>query len=245
MRQLRPQRVGQSRTVKFKSMKPEEIKLSDWSRMLFGQTPASFLIEVVLRALIVFVLLVVSMRLMGRRMAGQVTRIEMVALFSLAAAIGVPLQAPDRGLLPAFVIALIVVGVGRAVAARVFYSRSFEAGIKDPIAALVNDGIFDMKKIKGSGMTTERVKAQLRGESIRQLGEVKRLYFQSNGSFALLKEEQPKPGLGILPQYDNDFGNEQQKSGDEVCSNCGQRKQDNPSQICSNCGNNGWTTAVV
>lgn len=226
-------------------MNPDEIKLSDWARVAFGETPPAFFIEVVIRTLVIFLLLVISMRLLGRRMAAQLTRIELVALFSLAAAIGVPLQAPDRGLLPAIVIAVIVVGVGRAVASRVFFSPRFKATVKDPLAVVVNDGVFDMKKIKGSGMTTERLKANLRSHSVRHLGEVKRLYFQSNGSFALVKKEQPPPGLSILPLYDKAFFDGQKKSDEKVCSNCGNYKKNNASQTCSNCGKEEWVAAVV
>jgi hypothetical protein len=50
-----------------------------------------------------------------------------VALFSLAAAIGVPLQAPDRGLLLAVVIAVIVVATGRLIARMAFNSQEFES----------------------------------------------------------------------------------------------------------------------
>src|SRR5881296_1334450 len=106
-------------------MNPEDIKLSDWQRIVVGEAPPSFYIELVIRAFIVFVLLCVSMRLLGRRMAAQLNRIEMIALFSLAAAIGVPLQAPDRGLLPAFVIAAVVIALGRLVALISFNSQKF------------------------------------------------------------------------------------------------------------------------
>src|SRR5438270_3226136 len=101
-------------------MKPEDIKLGDWMRIFIGEAPPAFFLELVIRVFIIFFLLIVSMRLLGRRMAGQLNRIEIIALFSLAAAIGVPLQAPDRGILPAFVIALIVVLVGRLVSTLAF-----------------------------------------------------------------------------------------------------------------------------
>jgi len=121
-------------------MKSDEIKLGDWLRVLFGETPPQFFIELVIRSFFIFLLLLVSMRLLGRRMAGQLNRIEMIALFSLAAAIGVPLQAPDRGLLPAVVIAVIVVAIGRLVAARAFRSQKFESVVEDDYTTLILDG---------------------------------------------------------------------------------------------------------
>src|SRR5215203_1883695 len=119
-------------------MKPEEVKFSDWGRILFGEVPPAFFIEVLIRTVVVFFLLVISMRLFGKRMAAQINRIELVALFSLAAAIGVPLQTPDRGILPAIIIAIVVVLIGRLAAALAFRNERMEARIEDRLTILAN-----------------------------------------------------------------------------------------------------------
>jgi uncharacterized membrane protein YcaP (DUF421 family) len=54
-----------------------------------------------------------SMRLMGNRMGKPLTRNELLAIVSLAAANGVALMAADRGLLPVVLIAAIVIGYQR------------------------------------------------------------------------------------------------------------------------------------
>jgi len=81
-------------------MKPEEIHLKDWLRILIGEEPISFLLELIIRAAVVYLVLMLSMRLMGKRMSSQLSRNELATLVSLAAAVGVPMMAPDRGLLP-------------------------------------------------------------------------------------------------------------------------------------------------
>jgi uncharacterized membrane protein YcaP (DUF421 family) len=67
-------------------MKPEEINLDDWSRILIGEVPAEFFIEVLIRMTFFYLFLLVSMRLIGKRMNSQLTRNELAALVSLAAA---------------------------------------------------------------------------------------------------------------------------------------------------------------
>ena len=94
-------------------MKPEEIHITDYMRILLGEVPWSFLIEVVIRIGFIYLLLMVAMRLMGKRMASTLSNSELAALVSLAAAVGVPMLAPDRGMLPALIIAIIVVGIQR------------------------------------------------------------------------------------------------------------------------------------
>lgn len=49
------------------------------------------------------------MRLVGKRMASHLTPNELIALTSLAAAVGLPILSFDKGLIPAIAVALIVV----------------------------------------------------------------------------------------------------------------------------------------
>jgi uncharacterized membrane protein YcaP (DUF421 family) len=226
-------------------MKPEEIKFGDWMRMLVGEVPPSFFIEAVIRLVVIFLLLIISMRLLGIRMAAQLNRIEMIALFSLAAAIGVPLQVPDRGLLPAVVIAIVVVLVGRAVAAVAFRSQRFEQIAEDDYTTLVKDGVLQMRSLKGTRLTTERLLSELRGQSIRHLGEVKRLYFEAKGSFTLIKEEAPKPGLAVIPAFDPDFLQEQLQTSQVVCRTCGTGQTASQEAKCPNCADAVWVPAIT
>lgn len=227
-------------------MRPEEIRWNDWQRILFGEVPSQFFLEVIIRTVIVFLLLVVSMRLLGKRMAAQLNRIEMVALFTLAAAIGVPLQTPDRGLIPAFIIAIVVILVGRQVAAFAYRNESFEARVEDRLTILANDGVLDLKKLEGTVMSKERVFAQLRSEGIRHLGEVKRFYLEANGSFSIVKEEHPGYGLSIIPSNDEEFLSQQKISNEEVCCTCGNQKRENGSAgVCSNCKDDQWTAGII
>ena len=226
-------------------MKPDEINLSDWSRILFGETPPSFYLEVIIRTVFVFIVLIVSMRLFGRRMAAQVNRIEMIALFSLAAAIGVPLQAPDRGLLPALIIAAVVVGIGRIVANLTFANQKLEAKVSDELSIIIHDGVLNMKKLLETRLTVDRVFAQLRSEGIRHLGEVKRLYIEANGSFSVVRANEPAFGLTVLPSFDPEFLKAQKQNEELVCKNCGQhRKENKDKKTCDNCGKEEWVLAI-
>jgi uncharacterized membrane protein YcaP (DUF421 family) len=95
--------------------KPDDYTLLDWHGLLIGDVPSAFFIEVIIRTVIIYILLITSIRLMGKRMALQLNATEMTAMVALAAAIGVPLQAPDRGIIPAVIIALVVVIAERSL----------------------------------------------------------------------------------------------------------------------------------
>lgn len=226
-------------------MNPEDIKWNDWQRILLGDTPPEFFIEVIIRPVILFLLLIFSLRLMGRRMAAKTSRIELTALFTLAAAIGVPLQAPERGLLPAVVIAFVVTFIGRQVAVIAFKDQRMEDKIIDELAIMVRDGIVQMGAMKNTGLTIERLMARLREAGIRHLGEVKRMYFEANGSFSLVKNEKPPPGLTVIPASDKDFLDEQKQTDINVCRTCGNNENEKDTDAkCSNCGDKKFVPAI-
>jgi uncharacterized membrane protein YcaP (DUF421 family) len=222
-----------------------EITLWDWMRIMIGNVPWSFFIEVVIRTIFLYFLLILSMRLLGKRMAAQLNRNELATMTTLAAAIGVPLQAPDRGLIPPVIIAIIVVLIGRLVAFLSSKNQRFEDISQGDIEPLIKDSILQLPHMEHSRISRERIYSQLRSKKITHLGEVKRLYIEANGSFTLIKEEKPSPGLSILPEWDKEFRQQQKPSGDMVvCKNCGNRRQvQNPDQLCTNCGQTEWIPA--
>jgi len=163
-------------------MKSYEIVMDDWMKILIGNVPIHFFLEVVFRVLFVFLLLIFSMRLMGKRMASQLSRNEMVAMSSLAAAIGIPIQAPDRGLLPALIVAIIVILGQRWIARIAAWNEQFEEVSQGDIGVLVYDGVLNIKEMKITRISRERLFAQLRSEGIKHLGQVQRFYFEANGT---------------------------------------------------------------
>ncbi|WP_143960529.1 DUF421 domain-containing protein [Litoribacter populi] len=222
-----------------------EIGLSDYHRFIFGEVPEAFLLEVVLRTVFVYALLMVSMRLMGKRMTSQISRLEMASMVALAAAIGVPVLAPEQGLLDALIIATIVVFSQRVVSWVNAKNENFERKVQGDVATIIEDGILDIKTMEKTLISTERLKAQLRSEKLVHSGQVKRLYFESNGSFSLVEEKDPKPGLLILPAIDQDFIEEVSEEVQTViCAKCAKEANTRHDFVCDNCGNKSTARAV-
>ena len=227
-------------------MKAEDIQLSDWQRIFIGDVPGGFYLEVILRIAIIYLILMISMRLMGKRMASQLSRSEMIAMVSLAAAIGVPLQSPDRGILPIVIIASIVISVQQLIAYLSFRNEKFETLSQGNITTLIEDNALNLENMRQTGITRERAFAELRSNSIYHLGEVKRLYFEAGGAFTLIKNIDTVPGLPVLPIWDKAYQNEMSKPCPElVCEKCGKMPAGNfASQPCGNCGNGSFINAV-
>lgn len=228
-------------------MKKEEIHINDWVRVLIGEVPGIFYIELIIRAALIYLLLMLSMRFMGKRMSGLLSRNEMVAMVSLAAAVGIPLTSPDRGILPAVIIAMVVIYIERWISAKAFNNQDFEQYALGDIDVLISDAVIDLKVMQKVRISRERLMAQLRSSGIKQMGSVKRFYLESNGFFTLIENKEPNEGLIILPSWDKDFCARLTISEHQMaCEICGwlKVKPFDENTKCPHCGNVKWTIAV-
>lgn len=224
-------------------MKPEETQIFEWGRLFVGDVTPAFLFEVLLRMAAGYVILIASMRILGKRMAAQLTRNELASVTSLAAGVGLPIVAPDRGMLPSFMIAIIVVVVTRLISTVSARNQRVESITQGSISILVDDGQMVPHAMEKTGVSRERVLGQLRSKQIRQLGEVKNLFFEANGNFTIVRAIQPTAGLCALPDDDEAFIKELKTSGTEVCHVCGAARKGTNTE-CGNCGKSHWVHAI-
>ena len=122
--------------------------------------------------------------------------------------------------------------------------ESFEFATKGHLTRLVNEGVMDIHSMKKARISREEVFAQVRSEGMLHLGEVKRLLLEASGDFTLIRTQEPRPGLSVVPDWDEDLVNEQEKTDTHVCMNCGHPDKNHP-QICPDCGDDKWGKAVI
>ena len=222
--------------------------LTDYLRILMGETPWSFLLEASIRMVVLYLILLSGLRLMGKRMAGQLSRTEQAALVSMAAAVGLPILSPERGLLAPLIIGSIVVLTQRLVTRWAAHRPRVEHLLQANVNTLVADGVLKLPAMEHAVLSQERLFAQLRGESLEHLGQVRRLYMEANGTFSLVEEEEnPQPGLSLVPGWDEEFRKLQPAAaGRFACSNCGWvvEAPQAPTTACPACGAASYEPAV-
>ncbi|TDS06787.1 DUF421 domain-containing protein [Sphingobacterium paludis] len=225
-------------------MKFDEIYFGDTARLLFGEVPPSFFLEVIVRVAFIYLIIVFSVRLIGRRMNSMLSKVELAAMVSLAGAVGVPLQAPDRGLLPVIIIALVIVFFERISSWLSTESPLVEKVTTGDITTLIQDGVVNLQGLKKVNISRQRLFAELRSEGICHLGSVQRCYIEANGTFSLKLRDEALPGLSILPEWDKELAEELKSEDDsEVCSMCGVAR--NASKSCDGCGANSWLPTII
>ena len=171
----------------------------DPRRLLIGKTPPLFLLEVVVRAIFVYVVLLIAVRLMGKRVAGQLSLSELAVMVTLGAAIGVPIEVPEHGMVPAALVLGVAILYQRGIGLLSFRSRRAELLTQGDLVMLMRDGVLDLPAMRRCGLSRERAFAALREKGIEHLGEVRRMYFETSGAFSIYRAVAPKAGLSIVP----------------------------------------------
>jgi uncharacterized membrane protein YcaP (DUF421 family) len=228
-------------------MKKEDIDITDYMRILFGDMPLEFMVEVAIRVAFVYILLIATMRILGPRMEAMISRNEEITLVTLAASAGILIHNPDRGLLPALVVVMVVVGFQYLSVWKMKRSNVFEEAVLDKPKTLVDGGRFKLDAMQKTRIQRERLVAELRSRAVANLGEVERVYIEANGEFTVLmfEEQKPRTGLCILPDTDTAFRQEQCYSDTEfACKVCGNIVQHH-SEKCPDCNSAAWEQAII
>jgi uncharacterized membrane protein YcaP (DUF421 family) len=219
----------------------------DLYRLFIGQSPGWFMIEVIVRIVLIYLVLMVAMRMMGKRVAAQMSVSELAVIVTLGAAVGVPMQVPDRGMLPAILILAVAVLFQRGLAVWGFKNRKVEVITHGDVNVLVQDGRIFLDEMRVAAMSRERLFALLRARSIEHLGQVRRVYLETSGDISVYQLAKPKPGLSVLPEFDD-----KARAADNIvpdlfaCTMCGalRRSKKMPKNECEFCENTKWGQAV-
>lgn len=229
-------------------MKKEEIQLWDFERILIGEAPIDFMVEVFLRTIIIFFILLIAMRLFGKRLNANNSILEMTVLILLGAIVAVPMQLPERGILPGIVILGSLVIFYRMLSTINSKNEKSEELTMGAASLLVKNGVVDMEALKNAAVSQEQLFSQLRGKEIIHLGQVKRVYLEACGMFNVFKADRVIPGLSIIPRGDENMMRNINLSNEYfVCTNCGnlEKSGEIPGRSCHRCGAYLWDRATI
>jgi uncharacterized membrane protein YcaP (DUF421 family) len=218
----------------------------NWQQLLIGDAPWPFLIEVLWRAGVMYVLLLVFMRLMGKRFAAQLTTNELAVVLMLGAAIGVPIQVVTQGILPAVIVLAITTGLQRGLAWLSFKNRKLEALAQGDVSMLVQDGRYLLDKLNDLRLSREMLASELRALNVQHLGELRRVYVEASGGLSLVKFREPRPGLSLSPDTGGANDDHLQLPDLRACWRCGHVEAPTEKGLgaCVFCGCDQWRAAV-
>jgi uncharacterized membrane protein YcaP (DUF421 family) len=218
-------------------MEKEDIHFYDVYRILFGNSPLLFLVEILIRSVITYIILLAIIRGLGKRMSGQLSFTEMAVMLMLGATVSSAMQIPERGIIEGCFVLVLVLVLQRLITLWMFKNARVEDKILGQMYLLVKDGILQTTELKREYVSRTQIFGMLRTKSVMNLGMVKRLYLETSGAFTMYLYKSDRAGLSLLPREDTALFNSQKMVTDKtVCNICGQVYELNQvPDRCDNC----------
>lgn len=215
----------------------------DWERFLFGEEDVEFLLEVMLRSAIMFVVILVGLMVLGRRSVRQLSVFELIVILSLGSAAGDATFYKDVGLLSACLVFAMIIILYRLLIYIIGKSKKVESLLEGSPKYLIKDGQFNLEDFNKEPLAYDEFFAELRVRGVSHLGQVDQAIIETNGQLSLFycPSDAVKFGLPILPEdYEEKY--EYIPSADIYsCLFCGDTKKLNKGlNKCENCGNICW-----
>ena len=154
-----------------------------------------------LRTVILYVAVIVSVRLMGKRQIGELQPEELVVTILLSDVATTPLQDMQIPLLQPLMIMMVIVACELLFAALSLKSRTFRTLVQGHAIPIVKNGTLDQTMLKKIRYTVDDVLEALRLKDVFDLNDAAYVYVESNGSLSVLKRQKPPapPAAPVLP----------------------------------------------
>jgi len=228
-------------------MDKDDIRLDDWERLLIGNNPWGFTVEIFLRTLIIYFFLVLVMRLLGKRMNAQLNITDLAVMLTLGAIASVPMQDYNAGILPGILLLVAILMLHQGLTLLSYKKRKIEELTEGKVKCVIKNGLIDTGRLEDMRISKDQIFSVLRSHGVRHLGQVKRLYSEADGQFSVYKFDEAKPGFSVYPRKDESLPPATEKVEDQkVCGFCGNLTK-TPEDInlsCGYCGNSDWVQAI-
>lgn len=170
----------------------------DWDRVLLGLQPYLYLVEVAFKCVVVFCLLILVMRLIGKRGQKNLSPMQQMLMIALGSAAGDALLYP---MVPLAYAALILMGItALTIGLENFSQRSRR--VRDYVESrprlLVVDGVVDIDALRKERTTRRELYAELRVKGARSLAQVQYAILEVTGDISVFLNERTPTNDDLL-----------------------------------------------
>ncbi|MGZ5221911.1 MAG: DUF421 domain-containing protein [Chitinophagaceae bacterium] len=224
-----------------------QIKNFNWKELLLGSEEWNFLPEVIIRTLVMFAVILVSLSILGKRGVKQLSVFELVVIIGLGSAAGDPMFYKDVGLIPAIIVFIIVISLYSWVTQWVGRSKKIERLVEGKPTCLVKDGKFAVDNFSKEALGQDEFFAELRLNGVSHLGQVETAIMETHGGISVFfyPEDEIKYGLPILPESLDNQHKKISTAKHYACVFCGETKKLEPASqhTCPTCKKDKWVEA--
>lgn len=144
---------------------------------------------VILRSAAIFIVLLLGLRLFGKREIGQFTLFDLVFVLLVANAVQPAMTGPDTSLGGGFVIIGTLLLLNFAISRVRIRFPAFERLISGRSVILARDGIWLHDVLRREGISDEECLATLREHGVASIGETALVVLETDGSLSVVPKD--------------------------------------------------------
>lgn len=152
-------------------------------------------LQIIGRTGAVYLLVLVGVRLTGKREVGQMTPFDLTLLLLLSNSVQNAMTGPDTSLAGGVVAATVLLTLNYAVAEMSGINRKFRRAVQGSPSLLIHDGQIIADHLKREHLTVDEVMRALREHGIGSISEVAIGVLEVDGSLSFLKIDELPEGV--------------------------------------------------
>jgi len=150
-----------------------------------------------LRTVIVYLVLLVGVRLTGKRQIGQMTLFDLVLLLMISNAVQNAMTGPDTSVTGGVIAAAVLLAANGIVSRITYYSRSARQLVEGEPTVVVRNGAILHENCRRELVTPEEIETAMREHGIRDLGDVALGVLEVDGSISVIPKNEFREERGV------------------------------------------------
>ncbi|MDM1758121.1 MULTISPECIES: DUF421 domain-containing protein [Acinetobacter] len=215
-------------------------------RIFIHDSSFSFILEIILRCIIMYLMIIIFLRFSGKRGVRQLSIFEIAIILCLGSIAGDPMFTEDLPLIQALTVFVSILVLYRCTTYLTMKSKKIESLLEGKPMYIVQDGMLVLEGIKNEKYSYDEFFSEMRQQQIEHLGQIKIALLETEGCLSLIPfhDSEVKWGLPIFPdEYKQtiDYYPERFYS----CMFCGNtRLIKKINEICERCQKQHWVLSI-
>lgn len=152
-----------------------------------------------LRTIILYILVLITIRVLGKRQVGELQPADLVLTILLSEILVIPMQDPEIPLVHTFIPVLLLIGFEIVISVISLKSLRFRTLLQGNSLIVIRNGVVDQKQLQRLRFTVDDLLEALRKKDVFDITTVQYAIVETDGTLSvLLKPENKVPTAGEL-----------------------------------------------
>lgn len=150
-------------------------------------------INLVIRAVVVYLVVLLLLRVSGKRQMGQMGATEFVAILLISNAVQNSMNGGDNSLIGGILLAAVLVGLSTLIAYLTYKSKLFSGIFEGTPTLLIHKGKLIAKHLASERMSETELRILLRKQGVHRWSEIDTAILEADGTLSVTRTEELKP----------------------------------------------------